>query len=339
LKTLKIGICGHGGLGHLHSGNLARMKDVEVVAVCDNDPKQLEPKEVATNLQSGGSTFDIRECRTYTDCAEMLDKEELDAVVTALPTDLHAKYAVMALQAGVHVFSEKPMALTLKQCDQMIAARDAAKRQLMVGQCLRFWPEYEALRETIADKRLGKLLTMSMTRVGGYAGWASENWFNDGERSGGAILDLHLHDVDWAVYALGLPKAICASGLVGNTGAVDDVAAVWLYDGFQVAIRGSWMFQGFSMSFQAGFESGQVDFGVHPDPAYRVKRAVATDWEKPELCKEGGHFNELVYFFECVRGEHANTACTAESTRDSIRLVELENQAIKQHKWIEVKGE
>ena len=339
MKTLKIGICGHGGLGHLHSGNLARLEGVEVVAVCDKDPKQLEPREVATNLQGGASGFDIRRCRTYTDFKLMLAKEQLDAVVTALPTDLHAKLAIMAMQAGVHVFSEKPMALTLRQCDQMIEARDANKRQLMVGQCLRFWPEYEELRGTIADQRLGKLLSMSMTRVGGYAGWASENWFNDGKRSGGAILDLHLHDVDWAVYALGLPKAVCASGLAGKTGAVDDVASVWLYDGFQVAMRGSWMFQGFSMSFQAGFESGQVDFGIHPDPAYRIKRPGVDACEKPEMFKEGGHFNELVYFLECVRGERANTACSAESTRDSIRMVELENQAIRKHKWIELKGE
>ncbi len=335
MQKLKVGICGYGGLGRVHVRSMMGMDDVEIVAVCDIDPKRLESKEVKFNIENKGPVFDIRKCRTYTDFKKMLAKEKLDAVVTALPTNIHAKYAVMAMDRGLHVFSEKPMALTPRECDRMIKARDDNKVQLQIGQCLRFWPEYEMLKKAVSEKTYGKLKSLTMTRIGGYSTWAE--WFNDGKLSGGAILDLHLHDVDWAQHALGMPEAICAAGIVGKTGAVDDVTALWQYDGFIVSIRGSWMYQTFSMSFQAFFEDAAMDFGMHPDTALRVKVKGEKDFRKLEVpVKENGYSRELRYFFDSARGTVKNTVCTAESTKKSVELVMIENKSIEKKKWIKV---
>lgn len=335
MNRLKIGICGYGGLGRVHVGNLMAMDDVEIVAVCDIDPKKLEPVEITTNLGATAPVFDLRGCRTYTDFARMLRKESLDAVVTALPSDLHAPYAVKAMKSGIPVFSEKPMSTTLKGCDAMIKARDANQVQLQVGQCLRFWPEYEALRTAIHSQPYGKLVSLAMNRVAGYCTWS--DWFNDGKRSGGAILDLHLHDVDWAQYALGLPRAISACGTTGRSGAIDDVTALWQYDGFSVNLRGSWKHQAFSMSFQACFEEATLEFGLHPDPALRVKARGDKEFSKVPLTLGGnGYVNEMRHFLDCVRGTAINTTCTAESTRQSVELVMLEIKAIAKQKWIKL---
>ncbi|HBC85854.1 MAG TPA: hypothetical protein DCZ94_02760 [Lentisphaeria bacterium] len=335
MEKLKVGICGYGGLGRVHVGSMMGMEDVEIVAVCDNNPKKLESKEVKINIETNGPVFDIRNCRTYLDFRKMLKKEKLDAVVTALPTNIHAEYAVMAMKEGLHVFSEKPMALKVRECDKMIKARDDNKVQLQIGQCLRFWPEYEILKKAAEEKTYGPLKALTMIRIGGYSAWAE--WFNDGKISGGAILDLHLHDVDWVQHALGLPKALVASGLKGITGEVDDVTAIWQYEDCIVSIRGSWMYQTFSMSFQAFFENAAMDFGIHPDTALRVKVKGEKEFRKVDLpTKENGYYRELKYFFDSIKGKEKNTVCTAESTKKSVELVMLENKSIEKRKWMKI---
>lgn len=334
MTMLKVGICGYGGLGHVHAASLIELAGVEVVAVCDKRPEQLAATAVTTNLGTSGAALDLAACRTYTDFNTMLRREKLDALVTALPTDLHAKFAIQAMNRGIHVFSEKPMALTSRQCAAMIAARDRNHVQLQIGQCLRFWPEYQALRQAIQEQPYGKLQALTMTRVGGYAGWSAENWFNDHRRSGGAILDLHLHDVDWAQHALGMPLRLTASGTVGQTGATDDVTALWEYADCTVTLRGSWKAQAFAMSFQAFFETATLEYGLHPDPALRLRRANAATDERVPVRAESAYVAELRYFFDCVRGRQQNTLCTAESTAESVRLVELERRAIREHRWL-----
>lgn len=71
----------------------------------------------------------------------------IDAVVSTLPTHEHARYAVWALRAGLHVFSEKPMARTSSECATMLATAKRARRVLMVGQCIRFWPGWDTVKE------------------------------------------------------------------------------------------------------------------------------------------------------------------------------------------------
>ena len=336
MNKLKIGICGFGGMGHLHAANLAKMDDVEVTAVCDKRPGQLAAREVAVNLASPAQTFDIRKCRTYTDFAAMLRREKFDVLVSALPTDQHARIAIMAMNRGIHVFSEKPMALTARQCDAMMAARDRNKVQLLIGQCLRFWPEYQILKKAVDERTYGKLVSLTMTRIGGVAAWSPDNWFGDHMRSGGAILDLHLHDVDWALHALGKPRSLAAGGFPGRTGGIDDVTALWEYDDCLVTIRGSWKYQAFAMTFQAFFENAAMDYGIHPNPALRVRKAGAAQDEILPVDGGSGYAGELRYLFACVRGEHANLLCSAESTRDSVRMIELERRAIRAHRWLKV---
>lgn len=336
---LRAGICGYGGLGHLHANTLSKMADVNLCAVCDKRPEQLRAKEIEINLKTDPNTFDITTAATYLDFDEMLAGEDLDVVVTALPTDLHAEYAVEALEAGCHVFSEKPMALTSRQADSMIAARDRAGKQLMIGQCLRFWPEYIALLDVIREERYGKLQSLCMERIGGYIQWSSDDWMNQTERSGSAILDLHLHDVDWAYHAFGVPTGLYAQGRIGKTGGIDDVTAIYDYaDGPVVTLRSSWMYCGFTMNARAFFDEGVVEFGFAPDPAIKGRIRGQDSYDIIPTTGDPGHAAELRYFLDCVKGDLDNTLCTAESTRDSVRLIELERRSIAEGCRLELHG-
>jgi len=119
---------------------------------------------------------------------------------------------------------------------------------------------------------------------------------------------------------------VAASGLVGRTGDIDDVAAIWQYDDCQVAIRGSWIYVGFTMSFEAAFEQAVLEYGMHPDPALRVRRVDVSGSEKVALPAKNAYFEELRYFFACCRGQQTNTVCPAESTRASVAMVMLESR-------------
>jgi predicted dehydrogenase len=326
----RIGLCGFGGLGRVHANALSRLPDARIVAVCDRHPERFTAPDVATNLPGQPAAFDIRSVATYTDFRELLKRERPDAIVSVLPTDLHAEYAVLAMKAGCHVFSEKPMALTVAQCDRMIRARDRYRRELMVGQCLRFWPEYEALAKAVRSGEHGRLLSLSMERLGSYGTWGADNWFNDHRRSGGAILDLHLHDVDWALHALGRPASVYAAGQVGKTGGIDDVTAVWTYaDGPAVTLRATWMSQGFTMNFRALFERGVLVFGIPPNGALRKLDGQNETAVPLDGAGEDGYTRELKYFLGCAAGRQTNTQCSAESTRDSVQMVYTEHRSIR----------
>ncbi len=327
MTKMRVVLCGFGGLGHVHANSLATMPDVDLVAVCDTKPERLAAPEVATNLGSSGSVFDIRASRTYADFRQMLTAERPDLVVTALPTDLHAPYAILAFEAGCHVFSEKPMALTYGDAGRMIEAARQAGRQLMIGQCLRFKSEYANLREMVRDGRYGRLCSMTLERIGAYPRWS--DWFTDHRRSGGAILDLHLHDVDWCLHALGRPDTVVAGGRVGPTGGIDDVTAVWEYvDGPLVTLRSSWLAHGFHANFRALFERAVVECGFAPEGGLVV--TPTPEGGRLTIPSDGvsAYFAELRYFIDRIRDGAPNRICPPESTCETVRMVELERESI-----------
>ncbi|MCL5104178.1 MAG: Gfo/Idh/MocA family oxidoreductase [Armatimonadetes bacterium] len=318
---LKVGICGFGSLGRAHAANLAQFDNVSLQAICDIE---LSALKAPLDLAGTSKPLDDSCLAHYTDIRDMLARENLDIVVVATPTDLHARHSVMALDAGCHVFCEKPMALSVEDCESMISARDKNNRQLMIGQCIRFWPEYKYLYDCMRDRRFGEFYSLDMERVGGK--WSG--WFADPKRSGGALFDLHIHDVDWARMALGKPDDLFAAGRVGGTGGIDNVTAVWQYNnGPVVTIRGSAMnASGFTMSFRAMFEDATVDYrltdGIH------VRRFGKEAEEVIELTHESAYVGEMRYFIESVAGERTNEACSAESSLDGIVLAMAEKAII-----------
>lgn len=328
---LRVGVCGTGNLGRMHVGNLARRTDVELVALCDirTDALELARRTVA------GANPAAAVPQSFDSLDAMLAGTPLDAVLVVTPTDLHARQSIRALRAGVHVFCEKPMALNPRDCDRMIAARDRYGRQLMIGQCLRFWPEYEALRQAVRSGEYGPLRALTMTRVGAFPHAAVNDWMGNGRRSGGALLDLHLHDVDWALDAFGPPRALGAAGLTGPSGAIDEITALWQYPGFQVTLRGSWLHQTFSMTWQAVFEHAALEFGTRPEGSLCIRRPESRAWEPlPPPPGPDGYGGEMDYFLECCRGRETNTRCTAESTRATVAMVGLEKAAVRRRAWL-----
>lgn len=134
--------------------------------------------------------------RAYASIAELLSDAAVQAVLIATPSDTHAALAIAAAQAGKHVFVEKPMALTVAECDAMIAAAAAASVVLMVGQLQRFFPLLAAVRERVHAQQIGQPLTTLIYRHD-MLQRAPGSWLRQRARVGGLLHQSCVHEIDW----------------------------------------------------------------------------------------------------------------------------------------------
>jgi len=155
---LRIGIVGWGFMGKMHFRCYKSATNVEVTAICDADAKQLQNSSgVAGNISGAEDDLDLSNIALYSDLSKMLAEEKLDALSIASPTFLHASQTIEALNAGVHVFCEKPMSLNSGDCREMAEVAKQSGKTLQIGHCIRFWPEYVQAKEIIDSQKYGKV--------------------------------------------------------------------------------------------------------------------------------------------------------------------------------------
>lgn len=210
----RIGIVGLGFMGMVHYLCYRKLRGAEVVAVCDTNPTRLagDWTGIQGNFGPPGEQMDLSGIATYQTASELITDPNVDLVDIALPPSLHAEVAIEALQAGKHVFCEKPMAMSVDACDRMVAAAAQANRHLMVGHVLPFFPEYAwALRE-IRSGNHGRLLGGSLRRVIANPAWLSNYW--SASAVGGPMLDLHVHDSHFLRLLCGMPTQVHTRGTV-----------------------------------------------------------------------------------------------------------------------------
>ena len=321
MEKITCAIVGFGGMGHHHASRYALCKNVRLVALCDIDPARLATAESETNLGASGSV-DLKSVRLYSDYASLARAERgrIDMLDLCLPTHLHARIAARALRDGFHVLGEKPMARTLRDCERMLdAARDSG-RILMTAQCLRFSPLYAELARMIRERPYGELLRLEMRRFGGTP---TKEWYRDHRKSGGALLDLQLHDLDFALSVFGTPTSLRTEALRGESGGWDESLTRLRFPGTRalVTIQGGWLrpvpFQwGFTAVFEraclqaGGSGTTLVDPNGHPLPL--------------SIPDGDMYATEIDYFADCVRRGIRPERCLPESTRESIRIVMAE---------------
>ena len=322
MSTLKVGLIGLGGQGRAHAKAMMKAKGTtpyELVAVCDVRPETFENMTVNFNIKENSSSIGFEAYNCYTDADEMFAKENLDFVVIAIPTYLHCEMTVKALRAGCHVLCEKPMALNVAECDVMIDTAKECGKQLMIGQCLRFWDEYKTLKSVIDAGELGKVTAGMFYRGGAFPAWSFKDWYSHKELGGGAIFDQHVHDVDMVQYLFGMPEAVSTNARILIEGSnFDTVCTNYIYKDGPVAFsHNDWtLSSGFAHGYRVNFEKGTVEMGTE----LKISRA-GQETEKVEFKRTNALTNEATYFAECIKGEHANEINPPESSRETIRLV------------------
>jgi len=199
MGSIRVGIVGCGGMGAALARGLDAVEAAEVVAAYD---------AVAGKAAELAEKTGARACAT---CDELLGA--VDAVVVASPQFAHAENTVAAARAGKHVFCEKPMAVTLEDCDAMIEACRDAGVKLMLGQVCRYHAVHGKVKELVASGQLGKPICMVVRRLGGpWGGQFAQSWRLERAQSGGNLLEIHSHEIDFMRWVCGNVEAVYAAG-------------------------------------------------------------------------------------------------------------------------------
>ena len=332
---LKYAIIGFGGLGKLLLVTLKRLEkergDLHLQAICGADPAALKQK-VKLNIGTVDlSELDFSGCALYSDYKEMLDKENLDFVLSVLPTYLHEEVACYAFEKGVHVFSEKPMALTYEGCLKMLSAMEKAGKKLMVGQCLRFHPAYAKLKEYVDENTFGKPYRAEFSRYSPTPSWTWNNWILDPALSGGCALDMHVHDVDMIYHLFGMPNAL-RSSMTDHKVPREGIFTEYFYDGLLVSSRADWSLpQTFPFEARCIVNFEEATVVVEGDKLTVYKDSGV---ETPMLLTEDCYAAELRAFVKMVSGEEDCKISTPQSVSESVKLALTEVQSATEGKTV-----
>jgi len=191
---VRVAVVGAGAIAQLaHLPVLAKMRGAQLVALCDNDG----PKARAL-----ADRFGARD--VFTDIEDLLELDEIDAVVVATPNHLHEPHVLAALAAKVHVLCERPLALGAHGLERILVAAQRANRKVLVANNYRFRSDVQALDRFMRGGELGKLLSL---RAGVYSPkGAAEGWrARRAESGGGAFLDQGIPMLDLALWLADFP--------------------------------------------------------------------------------------------------------------------------------------
>jgi len=337
---LKVGIAGFGFMGTTHFRCYEGLDDVRIVAVCDADSTTFEDTAaIAGNIDSGPGAIDLAGIKLYTDFDKMLAEQDLDALSVTMPTYMHKDFTVKALEAGLNVLCEKPMALSIDDGREMIAAAKKAGKILQIGHCLRFWPEYAHAKKLIDSGCYGKTLAAAFTRLSTAPQWSSNNWIMQSAQSGGALADLHIHDTDFVQFVFGMPKKVFTRGLKGPSGDFDHVLTHYIYnDAKLVTAEGGWMMTpafGFRMSFHIIFERADLIYDCTQKPTLRICPAEGLPFT-PQLETSDGFAREITHFVKAVRGGNPPQVITPAQSLDSVRIILAEKQSAQTGKEVTI---
>jgi len=228
--VLRVGVLGSGfAARELHLPVLSSLSGVEVSAIFGI------PYEDALML---ARRFKIP--KVTDDWRSVVHDSSIDVVLVATPTYTHRAIAEEAIKAGKHVMLEKPIALTVKDGEELVKAYEAGGVKLMVAHCLRFWPEYVRARELMMAGRVGEPRVARAYRLSSHPG----RWFRFQELSGGVAVDMSIHDLDYLRWTLGEVKRVYAVGGTYSSDSatsIDHFMATLEFENGAVAyVEGSW---------------------------------------------------------------------------------------------------
>ena len=189
---IRVGLLAYGAIGDEHNQAVLATPGLTTVAVCDQKAERIT---AALKISP--------EAKVFTDADEMLESKLLDLVIISTPPNTHASWARKALSLGINVILEKPMALDVTQCDELMALAKQAGLLLVVYQNRRYDSDFLTIQKALADGVIGEVFHYEAF-VGGY-GKPCSFWHSDKLISGGAIFDWGSHFIDQIMTLLPYP--------------------------------------------------------------------------------------------------------------------------------------
>ena len=299
MKTVKLGLIGAGGISQAHCRTMASIEGAEIIAASDL---------VQANLDRAKENWGIS--KTFNDYNEMLEMDELEAVLVCTPTGVHGAPTVAALNAGKHVLCEKPMEAKLGPATEMVRAAHENGKILMVALKLRYSPQVIKAKEIVDTGALGDIYyveTVADRRRGNPGG----SFIRKATAGLGASADIGIYALDTALYLMGHPKPVAVSGIASNELSlnntwnpalketeVEDFAVGWvLFDnGARMVFKTCWCMNMDSLGGtiflgkQAGLRLGvmevrgpQEGVTVYGDEDGQIKDETFTEFESADV--------------------------------------------------------
>ncbi len=323
--ALRYGVIGLGFMGQVHvravRAAAANGLPCVLAAVADPDPRRrtglASPVGNLEEAPSAERLFDPAEVETYASGEDLIASGEVDLVSVCTRTDSHVAMTAAALRQGVHVLVEKPVALETAAIRSLIAIRDASRALVMPAMCMRFWPGWQWLLQGIARGTWGAPLSATFRRLSASPTWSTD-FYGNVARSGGALFDLHIHDVDFVTAAFGTPREVHA------TGHRLHVTGCYSYDDGpgHVTAEGAWdMPRGFPfrMEYTVVFEEAVAEYRSDRSHPLLLSRADSPATEEVDLPESSGYEQEVAAFIASVHDEKASPV----SLEDALATTEI----------------
>jgi predicted dehydrogenase len=224
--TVRVGVAGVAGMGMMHLLTVPKIDGYELAAICDVVPEALE--------RAAGGAPDAKQ---FSDLGEMCRSGAVDAVVIATPNWLHASNVREALEAGVHVYCEKPLGVTVGECREITDLTHATGLRLQVGFQHRFQHGYASAKRLVSSDEIGRLRRAELRATDWFrpnSYFALRPWRAKWEKAGGGVLMLQaIHQLDAFCWIAGTPSRVQARAWRGRDGVEveDDVSAVLEFPG------------------------------------------------------------------------------------------------------------
>lgn len=312
MTPLRVGIVGTGHMARTHARAYGRIADVELTGVVSRDPAR-------------GGAFSAEWGGTWYRSTSELVASDVDAVDVCTPTPHHVTACMTTLSAGLPTICEKPIARTIEEANALLLMSEANRAHLYVAHVLRFWPGFVAVRDRIADGTIGHPVAAMARRLSALPPWGA--WFSDPEVSGGALLDLQIHDLDLMAWYFGDPNQIITQGVRGPNGGFEHVHTLLSIGAIRCSIQSS-----FLMPAMHKVTSEVIVLGDEAAVTYRTSRA-AKDSEVGGLVIDGESSTTIVpvpvgdpyeaqlrHFVFCIRRGEPSTIAP---TRDAVRAMAL----------------
>jgi len=325
-REIGVGIIGFGFMGRTHlaayraaarAGHPNRVR-----ALCDAQLARVGGKGRALgNLASAGvdGLADVRDLAVHGAAAELLADETIELVSICTPTDTHVPLALQALAAGKHVLLEKPAALRSREVARLAKAARVARRLCLPAMCMRFWPGWSWLAETVAAGKHGRVRSAVFRRLAAPPSWSTD-FYRNASKSGGALFDLHVHDADFVRHCFGAPDSVTSSG------TLDHVTTLYRFarGPAHVVAEGGWDHTPgfpFFMGFTVVFEKATAEFALGREPVLTLTTGGKTRAVK--LPPGTGYDGEVRNALDVLAGK-AKPRATIEEAVELVRMLEGE---------------
>lgn len=325
-RTLGFGLIGYGAVAGMHARALQAIEGVRFVGVAGRNGD----KAAAFAEKYGGGMA------AYGDVAELLKRDDVDVVVIATSSGSHAAYAEAALEAGKHVVVEKPLAMTSRDCDRLIALAERRGLHLAGIFQRRCEPSFELAKRMLDEGRLGRLLLVEahtpFYRPQSY--YDSADWRGTIAEDGGALMNQGIHQIDLLLWYGGEPVAVSgkADTVAHEMEAEDLGAAVVTFAGgtLGVVTASTSLAPGFPPSVKLFGERGAiwlegsaiVHWSVPDVPAPPEPEKVSVEGgSDPMAISDANHRRQLELIAEAIAAGRAPSPSGREA-RNAVRLVE-----------------